>query len=93
MNRRDQELLDKQVHITPGHDGIMMLAIFAVFLTGMAFGGFISAYTDEPGPKQIALSQIASNDVTPAIALPQGLHEFGVLLFFLGVQQGPITRP
>jgi hypothetical protein len=77
MNRRDQELLDKQVHITPGHDGIMMLAIFAVFLTGMAFGGFISAYTDEPGPKQIALSQIASNDVTPAIALPQG----------------PITRP
>jgi hypothetical protein len=67
MNRRDLELLDKQLHIAPRHDGVMILAIVAVFLTGMAVGGFVSAYTDEPGP-----TQIASNDVTPAISLPQG---------------------
>jgi hypothetical protein len=68
MNRRDQELLDRQTHVAPRHDGVMMLAIVAVFLAGMAIGGFLSAYTDEPGPTQ----QIASNDVPPAIALPQG---------------------
>jgi hypothetical protein len=66
MNRRDQELLDRQLHIAPRHDGIMMLAILAVFLTGMAIGGFVSAYTDEPGP-----TRIASNDATPALAMPQ----------------------
>jgi hypothetical protein len=67
MNRRDQELLDKQLHVAPRHDGIMMLAIVAVFLGGMALGGFLSAFSSEPGP-----TQIASNDMTAAIAPPLG---------------------
>jgi hypothetical protein len=71
MNRRDQELLDKQLHIAPRHDGVMILAILAVFLTGMAFGGFVSAYTDQPGPK-VTSNQIALNDVVPPTSSPQG---------------------
>lgn len=64
MTRRDQELLDKQLHslnIAPRTDGVMMLAILAVFCTGMAIGGFLYAYTDEP-------MRIASNDTVAAIA-------------------------
>jgi hypothetical protein len=68
MTPRDQELLDKQLHIAPRHDGIMMLVILAVFFTGMALGGFLSGYNAEPGPVRIA-----SNDVTsPISALPRG---------------------
>lgn len=58
MNRRDQELLDKQLrglNIAPRSDGIMILAILAVFFTGIAIGGFLYAYTDNP-------VQIAAND-------------------------------
>ncbi len=64
MNRRDQELLDKQLHglnVTPRSEGVMMLAILAVFCTGMALGGFLYAYTDEP-------VRIASNDTVAAIS-------------------------
>ncbi len=67
MNRRDQELLDRQLHVAPRHDGVMMVAILTVFLAGMAIGGFLSAYTDEPGP-----TRIASNEVTPAMPALQG---------------------
>jgi len=66
MNRRDQELLDKQSHglnITPRSDGIMILAILAVFFTGIAIGGFLYAYTDTP-------VQIAANDTV--LAQPHG---------------------
>lgn len=69
MNRRDQELLDKQLrglNITPRSDGIMMLAILAVFFTGMAVGGFLYAYTDEPPMR------LAYNDAAHAVALPDG---------------------
>jgi hypothetical protein len=58
MNRRDQELLDKQLHglnLTPRSDGVMILAILAVFFTGIAIGGFLYAYTNNP-------VQIAAND-------------------------------
>lgn len=44
MNRRDQELLDKQLHaiyVPPRHDGVLMLAILAAFFTGIALGGFL----------------------------------------------------
>jgi hypothetical protein len=68
MTRRDQELLDKQLHIAPRHDGIMMLAILAMFFAGMALGGFLSAYSSQPGPMRVA-----SNEIAPAIsASPQG---------------------
>jgi hypothetical protein len=64
MNRRDQELLDKQlssVHLTPRHDGVMILAIFAVFLVGVTVGGFLVAYTDQP-------MRVAANDLAPAVS-------------------------
>ena len=57
MNRRDRELLDKQLHaiyVPPRRDGVLMLGILAVFFAGIAFGGFIYAYTSEPGPVQLA---------------------------------------
>jgi hypothetical protein len=66
MNRRDQELLDRQLsslHLTPRNDGVMILAILAVFLVGMTVGGFLYAITDQP-------MRIAANDVAPAVASP-----------------------
>jgi uncharacterized membrane protein len=64
MNRRDQELLDKQLsslHLTPRHDGVMMLAILTVFLVGMTAGGFLYAFTERP-------MQLAANDLAPAVS-------------------------
>ena len=58
MNRRDRELLDKQLHavyVAPRSDGVLMLAILAVFFAGIAVGGFLYAYTSEP-------IQFAAND-------------------------------
>ncbi|MFZ3359125.1 MAG: hypothetical protein WCA56_16020 [Xanthobacteraceae bacterium] len=57
MDRRDQELLDKQMHaiyVPPRHNGVLMLTILAVFFAGIALGGFLYAYTSKPGPLQIA---------------------------------------
>jgi hypothetical protein len=70
MDRRDRELLDKQLrHLqtTPRNDGVMALALLTVFFTGMAVGGFAYAYTG--APVQIAATQavpnqrLASNEV------------------------------
>jgi predicted MFS family arabinose efflux permease len=67
MDRHDQNLLDKQmrrVTPTPRNNGTMILAIVAVFLTGMTVGGFMTAY-------QIERVRTASNDdATVAISLP-----------------------
>jgi hypothetical protein len=67
MGQRDRELLAKQLRRLnpPRSDGVMILAILAVFFAGMALGGFLFAYKIEP-------MQIASNDATPAISLPNG---------------------
>jgi hypothetical protein len=68
MTRRDQELLEKQLHgltMAPRNDGVLMLAVLAIFLVGIALGGFLYAFTSEPGP-----IQIASNDAL-ATAMPQ----------------------
>ncbi len=57
MNRRDQELLEKQLHstyIAPRHDGVLILAVLAVFFAGIALGGFLFAYTAQPGPLRVA---------------------------------------
>ena len=62
MDRHERELLDKQlrhVQTIPRNDGIMALALLTVFFTGMAVGGFASAYTGEP--VQIAATQAAPN--------------------------------
>jgi hypothetical protein len=45
MTRRDQELLDRQLrglHIPERHDGMMILAIVAIFLAGMFLGNLRS---------------------------------------------------
>ncbi len=70
MDRRDQELLDKQLShmpIAPRNDGVMILALLAVFFSGMAIGGFFYAYAGAPmqiAAKQAAVNQqVAANDV------------------------------
>jgi hypothetical protein len=66
MDRRDQELLDKQLHaiyVAPRSDGVLILAVLAVFFAGITIGGFLYAYTSEP-------TQFAANEATPAIAMP-----------------------
>jgi hypothetical protein len=63
MDRRDQELLDKQLRrVTPAprNDGIMILAIVAVFFAGMTVGSFL---VDEGAP-----TRVASNDTASAVA-------------------------
>ena len=52
MNRRDQELLEKQLHTTyiaPRNDGVLILAVLAVFFAGIALGGFFSPIPPQPG--------------------------------------------
>jgi hypothetical protein len=69
MDQRDQELLDKQLrglNPSPRNDGVMVLAVLAVFFAGMTLGSFLSAYKSEP-------MQLASNDATPAIFLLNGV--------------------
>src|SRR6266567_913432 len=66
--QRDQELLDKQLRQLspyPRGDGVLILAMLAVFFSGMALGGFLFAYENEP-------VQIALNDAPHAILNPNG---------------------
>ena len=66
MNRRDAELLDKQLHsvyVAPRSDGVLMLMILTVFFAGIALGGFLYAYAAEP-------LQVAANDTVAAISPP-----------------------
>ncbi len=74
MDRRDQELLDKQLRhleLVPRNDGIVMLTLTSVFFAGMAIGGFLYAYTGAPlrAPAQHN-QQLALNEVP--IFAPQG---------------------
>ena len=57
MNRRDQELLDKQMaRLTlPRHEGVIAVMLAAMFLVGMTLGSVLS-------PHQSAPTQIASLD-------------------------------
>jgi hypothetical protein len=57
MNRRDQELLDKQMaRLTPPrHEGVIAVMLAAMFLVGMTLGSVLS-------PHQSAPTQIASLD-------------------------------
>jgi hypothetical protein len=59
MNRQDQELLDKQLSRidNPPPSGVLMIAAAALFFVGMAFGGFLFAYTGAPPLR------LAANDV------------------------------
>ena len=65
MDRRDKELLDRQLqHLVPSprSDGELMLAIVGVFLIGTVVGGIIFANKTEPPV------QTASNDGTAALS-------------------------
>lgn len=67
MDQGDRELLDKQLrglYRPSRNDGVLVLAVLAMFFVGMTLGGFLAAYKSEP--THIA---IASNDATPAIQL------------------------
>ena len=57
MNRRDQELLDKQMRRleAPRNDGAIAVLLAAMFVVGMAIGGVLSEPQSEP-------TQIASMD-------------------------------
>jgi hypothetical protein len=64
MTPHEQKLLEKQLHgidDRPPH-GILMLTIASVFFAGMAVGGFLFAYTDQP-PPHLAANHLAANDV------------------------------
>jgi hypothetical protein len=61
MDRRDQELLDKQLRrVTPAprNDGTMILAIVAVFVAGMTLGGYLAA--NHSAPMQVAADDTAA---------------------------------
>ncbi len=67
MDRRDLELLDKQMgHISPAprSNGVLMLAVAAVFFAGIALGGSLFASQGEP-PLRTALSTTPPATVTP----------------------------
>lgn len=58
MNRRDQELLDKQLWSVsprpPRHDGALSLAFLAVFLGGLSIGGFLFAHKNDQAQQMTA---------------------------------------
>ncbi len=71
MNRRDEELLDKQMRRfspAPRRDGTMMLALVAVFLAGMTVGAFGFAYRSDP--IRIATNSALATNEAPITALP-----------------------
>ena len=50
MDRRDQELLDKQMRrLTPPRNEVVIAVLFAaMFLVGMALGGVLPTHESEP---------------------------------------------
>ncbi len=74
MDQRNQELLDKQLRRLnpfPQDEAVTVFSVLAFFLASVALGGFmalrglVSAHKSEP-------MQIASNDATPAVSIPNG---------------------
>lgn len=50
MDRRDQELLDKQMRrlTPPRNDGVMVVMLTVMFLVGVALGSVLSPHESEP---------------------------------------------
>jgi hypothetical protein len=69
MTPRDQELLKKQLHGIDNRspEGIFMLAFATVFFAGMAVGGFLFAYTDQPPPLRMAANDVAAQTSQPVL--------------------------
>ena len=67
MTPHDQELLEKQLRGIDNRppEGVFMLAFAAVFFAGMAVGGFLFAYTDQP-PLRVAANDIAAHTSVPS---------------------------
>jgi hypothetical protein len=66
MERRDRELLEKQLRrltAPPRDNGVLILATLVVFFGGMAIGGFLFGYESVP-------TRIAVNNVPPAASSP-----------------------
>jgi hypothetical protein len=63
MDKHAQKLLDKQLRgvIPPRHDGVMILALVAVFFAGLALGDALFAHQSQP-------TQIASSDAAASIS-------------------------
>jgi hypothetical protein len=62
MDRRDQELLDKQlskIQVPTSKEGTVSVALLAMFFTGMALGGFVVGYRH--GPAQFAANGAAAD--------------------------------
>jgi hypothetical protein len=66
MTPRDQELLEKQLHGIEPPEGIFMLAFATVFFAGMAVGGFLFAYNDQP-PLRMAANDVAAQTSQPVL--------------------------
>jgi hypothetical protein len=68
MTPHDQQLLEKQLRGIDNRppEGILILAIAAVFFAGMAVGGFLFAYTDQP-PLRMAANDIAAQTSQPVL--------------------------
>jgi len=64
MERRDWELLDKQLHgqQTKRNDGSKVSTVVAVFIAGLILGGLLV-------PHETELMRIASNDARTVISL------------------------
>ena len=60
MDRRDNELLDKQMRrlSTPRNDGVIAVMFAVMFVVGITLGSVLSPHQGEP--TQIASTQIAS---------------------------------
>jgi energy-converting hydrogenase Eha subunit F len=60
MDRRDQELLDKQMRrlTPPRNDGVIAVMLAAMFLVGIALGSVLSPHV--LSPHESAPTQIAS---------------------------------
>ncbi|HEX9238796.1 MAG TPA: hypothetical protein VF866_08560 [Xanthobacteraceae bacterium] len=69
MTPHDQELLEKQLRAigTTPPDGVLMLATAAVFFAGMAVGGFLFAYTDQPPMRLAANDIVAAQQSQPTV--------------------------
>jgi hypothetical protein len=68
MTPHDQQLLEKQLRGIDNRppEGILILAIAAVFFAGMAVGGFLFAFTDQP-PLRMAANDIAAQTSQPVL--------------------------
>ena len=71
MTPHDQELLEKQLRGIDSSppNGVLMLAVAAVFFAGMAVGGFLFAYTDQPPMRLAANDIIAAQQSQPTIPM------------------------